>query len=179
MSTILSAFNVGKVALNSDLKKTTGVEFKEEDLRRPFKSLEDVEKNSPWSKKITAYIRNVDEANIYANAGLVEAEVGGKPALIQPKIDGTAKTNNEGWMKNYTNKDLAVIGYPPRDSSGRATELHHIGQDKNSPLAELTPEQHRSNGNNTILHTFEDSKIDRKAFNAERMEYWKERSESL
>lgn len=169
---------VGK-SMNDTGKKEQESSLKESDQLGQFKSLDDVKNNSPWSSKITDHIRSAEEANLYKEAGLVEAEVGGKPALIQPNIDGTGKMNSEGWMKEYTNKDLTEIGYPPRDSTGKPMELHHIGQDKDSPLAELTPEQHRSNGNNTILHTFEDSKIDRKAFNAERMEYWKERSESL
>lgn len=154
-------------------------DIKDVDVKGTFTSLDDVRKNGPWSEKITLHIRTVEEANLYADAGLVEGEVGGKPALIQPNIDGNAKMNTEGWMKEYTNKDLAEIGYPPRDGSGKPIELHHIGQDKDSPLAELTPDQHRANGNNTILHTFEESRIDRNAFNSERMEYWKNRSKSL
>lgn len=65
------------------------------------------------------------------------------------------------------------------DETGKPYELHHIGQNPDSPLAELTHEQHHSNGNFKKLHTFDESLIDRQQFNQERREYWKARSQTL
>lgn len=138
---------------------------------------QEIKEKTGWSDKIVDAIRTKEEAQIYIDAGLVEVQVNGKPALLQPKIDG--KACNEPKWPDWNNKDLAEEGYPPRDKNGRPYELHHIGQNPDSPLAELTYEQHHSDGNFKILHTFDESSIDRVQFNKERKEYWSERSKSL
>lgn len=130
-----------------------------------------------WSDAIIDSIRSMDEAQIYIDAGLQEGEVNGKLALLQSKIDGNAC--NEPKWPDWTNKALAEDGYPPRDEAGRPYELHHIGQNPESPLAELTYDQHHCNGNFTKLHTFDESSIDRQQFNKERKEYWETRSQTL
>ena len=130
-----------------------------------------------WSDAIIDSIRSMDEAQIYIDAGLQEGEVNGKLALLQSKIDGNAC--NEPKWPDWTNKALAEDGYPPRDEAGRPYELHHIGQNPESPLAELTYDQHHCNGNFIKLHTFDESSIDRQQFNKERKEYWETRSQTL
>lgn len=141
------------------------------------KEKQDIKEKTGWSDKIVDAIRSMDEAQIYMDAGLVEGEINGKPALLQPKIDGSAC--NESKWPDWSNKELAEEGYPPRDDNGRPYELHHIGQNPDSPLAELTYEQHHCNGNFKILHTFDESTIDRMEFNRERAEYWMERSKTM
>lgn len=138
---------------------------------------QEIKEKTGWSDKIVDAIRTKEEAQVYIDAGLVEGEVNGKPALLQPKIDG--KACNEPKWPDWNNKDLAEEGYPPRDKNGRPYELHHIGQNPESPFAELTYEQHHSDGNFKTLHTFDESSIDRVQFNKERKEYWSERSKSL
>ena len=138
---------------------------------------QEIKDKTGWSDKIVDAIRTKEEAQIYMDAELVEGEINGKPALIQPKIDGKA-CNDSKWP-DWNNKDLAEEGYPPRDENGRPYELHHIGQNPDSPLAELTYEQHHCNGNFKTLHTFDESNIDRTEFNKERREYWEERSKTL
>lgn len=138
---------------------------------------QEIKEKTGWSDKIVDAIRTKEEAQVYIDAGLVEGEVNDKLALLQPKIDG--KACNEPKWPDWNNKDLAEEGYPPRDKKGRPYELHHIGQNPDSPLAELTYEQHHSDGNFKILHTFDESSIDRVLFNKERKEYWSERSKSL
>ena len=138
---------------------------------------QDIKEKTGWSDKIVDSIRSMDEAKIYMDAGLIEGEINGKPALIQPKIDGSAC--NESKWPDWSNKELAEEGYPPRDENGRPYELHHIGQNPDSPLAELTYEQHHCNGNFKVLHTFDESTIDRRDFNRERAEYWMERSKTM
>lgn len=57
--------------------------------------------------------------------------------------------------------------------------MHHIGQKPDSPLAELTTEEHRGAGNDTILHDKQkESEIDRNEFAKERKEHWKNRAMS-
>lgn len=138
---------------------------------------QEIKEKTGWSDKIVDAIRSKEEAQIYIDAGLVEGEVNGKLALLQPSIDG--KECNDPKWPDWNNKELAEEGYPPRDKNGRPYELHHIGQNPDSPLAELTYEQHHSDGNFKVLHTFDESSIDRTQFNKERKEYWSERSKSL
>lgn len=138
---------------------------------------QDIKGKTGWSDKIVDAIRSKEEAQVYIDAGLVEGKVNSKPALFQPNIDGN-ECNEPKWP-DWSNKDLAEEGYPPRDKNGHPFELHHIGQNPDSPLAELTYEQHHCDGNFKILHTFDESSIDRIQFNKERREYWSERSKSL
>ena len=52
--------------------------------------------------------------------------------------------------------------------------LHHIGQEENSPLAELTLSEHLGKGNYSILHDVsKPSKIDRIKFGKTKPIYWK------
>lgn len=154
----------------------------ESTFKEKLEGLTEQEKNkikekTGWSDKIVDAIRTKEEAQIYMDAGLVESEINGKPALLQPRIDGQAC--NEPKWPDWSNEELAEEGYPPRDKNGRPYELHHIGQNPDSPLAELTYEQHHSDGNFKVLHTFDESSIDRGQFNKERKEYWSERSKTL
>ncbi|MBQ9386697.1 MAG: HNH/ENDO VII family nuclease [Bacteroidaceae bacterium] len=140
-----------------------------------------------WSKAITDYITSAQEAEIYIKAGLKEAMIGGKPALIRQDIDWSDYScRRNTWLKErladydkwveYNNADLIGEGYPPRDKNGDPYELHHIGQKQNSPFAELTWEEHMGNGNNTILHQpGKESEIDREAFDDEKSAYWQAR----
>lgn len=132
-----------------------------------------------WSDAIVDAIRTKEEAEIYENAGLVEGEVNGKPALLQPDIKGDACNSKKypGW----NNRDLAGEGYAPCDKTGMPYELHHIGQNPDSPLAELTHEQHHKNGNFKKLHTFDETKVHGEGNNwdNERAEYWMNRSQTL
>lgn len=153
----------------------SNMEKKQESLTE--KEKQEIKEITGWSDKIVDAIRTKEEAQIYIDAGLVEGEINGKPALLQPDIDGKA-CNDSKWP-DWNNKDLAEECSPPRDKNGRPYELHHIGQNPDSPLAELTYEQHHSDGNFKVLHTFDESSIDRAQFNKERKEYWSERSKSL
>lgn len=124
-----------------------------------------------WSDKIIDSLVSLEEAEIYKNAGLIEAEIGGKPCLIRPDIDWDQKD-----QFGRTNAERAKQGLAPIDSNGQPLELHHIGQRNDSPLAELTMPEHRGKGNDTILHDKSiESEIDRSSFGIERAQHWKER----
>ena len=115
-----------------------------------------------WSDEIISALRSKEEAQIYIAAQLVEKRVNGRPALVNPTIDGRAFNCRKEWLKekladydrwkDCNNADLMGEGYPPRDSNGDPYELHHIGQHQDSPFAELTWQQHMGDGNNAILH---------------------------
>ena len=138
-----------------------------------------------FSPAITRYINSEEELVIYVRAGLKEAIVGGRPALIRTDIDWKAYNCRKEWLKDkladydkwkdYNNADLIGEGYPPRDCNGDPYELHHIGQQQNSPFAELTWQEHMGDGNNAILHPQRESEIDRQQFDNEKSQYWQSR----
>lgn len=131
-----------------------------------------IKEETGWSDEIIDSISSMEEAEIYKEAGLVETEIGGKSCLIRPDIDWEQKD-----QFGRTNAERAKQGLAPIDANGQPLELHHIGQHNDSPLAELTMQEHRGKGNDTILHDkSKESEIDRPSFGTERAEHWKERS---
>lgn len=138
-----------------------------------------------WSFDLICYMNCEEEAHIYIQAGLKETIIGGRPALIRTDIDWSAYNCRKEWLKNkladydrwkdYNNADLIGEGYPPRDNNGDPYELHHIGQQQNSPFAELTWQEHMGDGNNAVLHPNRESEIDRQQFDNEKSQYWQSR----
>lgn len=128
-----------------------------------------------WSDKIVNSIGSMKEYEIYKNADLIESEINGKPCLIKSDIDMSRKDT-----MGRNNNERMSQGLAPLDNNGEPVELHHIGQKNDSPLAELTREEHRGVQNDSILHdkTIE-SQIDRNRFNTERANHWKGRAEEV
>ena len=82
-----------------------------------------IQQMTGWSDTIVNTIQSEAEARIYIGAGLKEALVNGKPALIQPRIDPNyqmpewwIKEHGEKW-RGWTNSDLMGEGYPPHDEN--------------------------------------------------------------
>lgn len=168
------------------------------------KSLTDLSNQMNWPPEVVDSIRTFEEGEIYKNSNLQDGVVNDRPCLQNPEIDWNQKTriytnaDYEAMSKgefpfgfgqlddffSMTNKERALNGIAPLDSNGQAFELHHIGQKIDSPLAELTREQHRQNGNHAILH---DNSISSEVhstshestWQAERSDYWKARAEML
>ena len=131
-----------------------------------------IKEETGWSDEIVDSISSMLEYEIYRKAGLVEAEIGGKKCLIRNDIDWEQKD-----AMGRTNKERVEQGLSPINKDGKVIELHHIGQHADSPLAELTPEEHRGKGNDTILHDkTKESEIDRQAFTGERNAHWEARA---
>ena len=131
-----------------------------------------IREESGWSNEIVDRISSMEEYEVYKKAGLKEVEINGKPALVRQDID-LDKTDDHG----RTNKARMDAGLPPLTNDGKTLELHHIGQKGDSPLAELTMDEHRGKGNDSILHDkTKESEIDRTKFNDDRTEHWKQRA---
>lgn len=140
-----------------------------------------------WSDAIIEAISSKEEADIYRSAGLKEAVIDGRSALIRQDIDWSDYSiKRNTWLRDrladydkwaeYNNADLIGEGFPPRDRNGDPYELHHIGQRQDSPFAELTWAEHMGDGNNTILHQMgKESEIDRESFDKEKSAYWQAR----
>lgn len=134
----------------------------------------EIQQKTGWSDEIINNIGSMEEAEVYIKAGLKEAEIKGKKCLIRQDIDMN-QTDEDG----ISNKERMKRGLPPITKNGERVELHHIGQKKDSPLAELTVKEHRGTGNDTILHNkTKESEIDRTEFGNERKEHWKDRANS-
>lgn len=130
-----------------------------------------IKEETGWSDEIIDAIGSWQEYEIYKNAGLVEAEIDGKKCLIRNDIDWNRKD-----AFGRTNKERSEQGLSPLNKDGKPIELHHIGQHVDSPLAELTQEEHRGKGNDGILHNKNvNSEIDRTAFANERSQHWQSR----
>jgi hypothetical protein len=126
-------------------------------------------------KEVLDAIGSEAEAHIYEEANLEPATINGKDALIRTDIDYDQKDDF-----GITNLDRMKLGRPPLDANGKPIELHHIGQKQDSPLAELTCTEHRSNGNDNVLHNKQkESEINREDFNKERQNHWKARAEQI
>lgn len=126
-----------------------------------------------WDSKLPlAYINSfhsVDEYKVYKAAGLKSTMVNGKWAYTQD-IDWDFMDNN-----GYTNAErVEILGLAPVDNNGIAYELHHIGQNPDSPIAILTWDQHRGIGNNRILHPKTVSDVDHgPEWNKTVKQFWK------
>lgn len=131
-----------------------------------------IKQETGWCDEIIDAIGSMEEYEIYKKAGLQEVEMGGKKCLIRNDIDLDQKD-----AMGRTNRERAEQGLSPINKDGKVIELHHIGQHADSPLAELTPEEHRGKGNDNILHDkTKESEIDRQVFAGERSEHWQARS---
>lgn len=136
---------------------------------------DELQKETNWSDSIVNAIDSVDEAQVYKDAGLKEAEIDGKVCLVREDIDLSLQDEY-----GRTNLDRMSEGLAPIREDGSKIELHHIGQKSDSPLAELTMQEHRGKGNDAILHDkTKESEIDRSVFDGERQAHWEARAKGL
>ena len=137
-----------------------------------------------WSDEIIDSIQSIKQYEILKNASLKEVEINGRKCLIKENIN-LDYADADG----ITNRDRIALGLAPLDNkSGKTIELHHLGQKKDSPLVELTEEEHRTgefeNGkkNQSLWH---DNSIETEVhsegnmWNEERKTHWKARAEQL
>ena len=99
-----------------------------------------IKEETGWSDEIIENIQNMKQYEILKNAGLVEVEINGRKCLIKENIDLDYKDED-----GISNGDRIARGLAPLDSkTGKPIELHHLGQKPDSPLVELTEEEHRT-----------------------------------
>ena len=100
---------------------------------------------------IVKLFKSTEESVIYfEQAGLYSETINGQAALIR-SIDLSYESELAG--KTVTNLERMQQGYAAIDpASGQAFQLHHIGQNVDSPLAILSQYEHTGGGNNLILH---------------------------
>lgn len=150
-----------------------------------------IKEETGWSDEIIDNIKNMKQYEILKNAGLIEVEINGRKCLIRSDIDmdkkwPTGEFDENGNPIYETNRERMADGKPPLDEKGRPIELHHLGQKADSPLVELTREEHRTgeyeNGkkNQSLWHdNAKETEVhgEGNTWNQERESHWKARSE--
>lgn len=143
-----------------------------------------IKEETGWSDVIIDNIQNMKQYEVLKNAGLIEVTINGRICLIKENID-LDYTDSDG----ISNRDRIARGLAPLDSkTGKPLELHHLGQKVDSPLVELTAEEHRTgeyeNGkkNQSLWH---DNTLETEvhgegnSWSQERKEHWSSRSDNL
>ena len=118
---------------------------------------------------------------ILKNADLHEAEIDGRKCLVKD-IDMDYVDPKTG----LTNRELMEKGRAPIDAkTGEPIELHHMGQNFNSPFAELCANSEHGDGKDAILH---DKKVEswrqdpekkNQYNNVQRPNHWKSRAKEV
>lgn len=137
-----------------------------------------IEHYSPFSNEINQSITDYEELFFYCSLELSEATVT-RRSLIR-KIDPDLFVTSEG----KTNMELMKGGHSPYayDAEDGIVELHHIGQNKEGPFAELTHSEHMMHGNNQKLHralgdSWRNEEKSEAVFGKERSNHWRKRAE--
>lgn len=180
--------NTSRSALNEKLS-IDAIKLNLNEFISDLKGLTDYDKMkikeiSGWSDEIINNIHNMKQYEILKNAGLEEVEINGRKCLIKKNIDLNF-VDEDG----LTNKDRISRGLAPIDSkTGNPIELHHLGQNIDSPLVELTKDEHRTGEyeygkkNQSLWH---DNTIETKVhgegsfWDKERKDHWKTRAEFI
>lgn len=134
-----------------------------------------ISEHSHFSDKINHKISTKYELRKYEQIGLVETTIAGEQALIRNDIDFSYISDYKGEvLTNYQRMERGLAPIDPRTE--KPIELHHIGQYQDSPLAELTHEEH--NDKNKLLHYELPSDVhsDEDAWHQRRKQHWVDRA---
>lgn len=139
------------------------------------KQKEQIRRASPYSDQINDCLTSYDEFFYYCSLQLKEANVTRVSLIREIDLDLFVT------IKGKTNRELMHSGCSPFafDDKAGEIELHHIGQEIDSPFAELTREEHRLLGNYKLLHqsseSWRDDEFKNNIYGKERYNYWKAR----
>lgn len=141
-----------------------------------------IKEETNWSDDIIENIQNMKQYDILKNGALKEVEINDRKCLIKENIE-LDKTDADG----ISNRDRIIRGLAPLDSkTGKPLELHHLGQKADSPLVELTVEEHRTGeyeGGKKNQSLWHDNTLETEVhgegstWDQERKAHWKSRSE--
>ena len=133
-----------------------------------------IQKESNLPVEVISQLHSMDEYAVYQEAGLKTMMVDGRTALVQNIDLDYVSTLADG--TEITNLGRMQRGMKPLDpATGKAYELHHVGQNNDGVLAVLTQGQHRGEGNFAKLHKiWNDSGVDHgAAWNKKGSDFWK------
>lgn len=130
----------------------------------------EIKKQSGWSDGLVDFIRSADEARLYMKFDLQEYTINDRLCLIPRDLDLDTPDNS-----GKTNRERLRAGDPPLASNGCSYEVHHIGQEMDSPFAVVTFAQHRAKGVDAVLHNKKQrTKINRRVFDKQKTAMWRE-----
>ena len=128
---------------------------------------------SPYSKDITDAVYSKEELEYYIKNGYKEVEIGDKKVLVPGNLDLDLKDAD-----GKTNLERMKEGKAPIGPDGKPYNLHHIGQNKDGPLAIIPDGDHKSM--DSVLHDkSKPTEIDRREFQKEKKEIYKGLAEKL
>lgn len=182
------SLSVSESKAESDTSSSETSETRAEGLSAEEKAK--IKEETGWSDEIIDNIQNMRQYEILKNANLVEVEINGRKCLIRTDIDldkewNTGKYDADGNPVYETNRERMEDGKPPLDENGRPIELHHLGQKADSPLVELTVEEHRTGEyedgkkNQSLWHdSAKETEVhgEGNSWNQEREAHWEARS---
>ena len=150
---------------------------------------EQIKSETGWSDTIIDHIDNMDQYEVYKNANLKEVVINGRHCLVKVDFDPdyvSPKTIDDDHPNGVSNRELMADGKSPYDSkTGEKLELHHMGQDYDSPFAELCENSEHGDGNHETLHDNtkqswrRDPDLKNKYNNEDKPNHWKQRSEMV
>lgn len=127
-----------------------------------------IQKESALSLDFIKNFHSKEEYEVYKTAKLEANKVDGRNALIR-EIDLKSKITDQ-YGKTMTNAECIAQNRSPVDSNGIPYELHHIGQQENSPLAILTSAEHDS----PSLHFRDVSEVEHgNKWTKQRQQFWR------
>lgn len=132
-----------------------------------------------WPREIVDCIESMEQYEIYKNADLEYASIDGRPCLVKT-IDWDYVDPDSG----LTNRELVEKKRVPVDAkTGEKIELHHMGQEFDSPFAELCENSEHGDGKDGILHdkrieSWRRDKECQKEYRSQRISHWKTRAAS-
>ena len=146
-------------------------------IQKELEERKKISESSDYSDEVNKKIRSVEELKVYQNEGLVESTVNERIVLKDNSINPDLIDE-----KGRTNLQRMEKGLAPIDENGKPYNLHHIGQNSDSPLAELKDEVHKKN--DAILHdkskpTEVHGSNSEVNWDKERSEHWKARAEEI
>lgn len=132
-----------------------------------------IQADSNFPIDVISQLHSMKEYLIYKDAGLKTMLVNGRTALVQNIDLNYVSTLSDG--TEVTNLVRMQKGDAALDPTGKAYELHHVGQNNDGVLAVLTQGQHRGEGNFSELHSiWDDSGVDHGAdWNKTVSDFWK------
>lgn len=135
-----------------------------------------IQVESKWPMEVITEFQSIEEYKVCK--GMKYIKINGHNFLVPKNIDFSFKSKLPDGSE-VTNLIRMQKGYAAIEhATGKAYELHHIGQKSDGTLAVLTNAQHH--GNNAILHTSNKaSEIDRLAFNKVRKEFWQDLAKQI
>ena len=162
---------------NSEKLGISGDKFEIEGIKNEVAEKEKIAEKSNYSNEVNEKIRSVEELEVYQNEGLVESTVNDRTVLKDTSINPDLIDE-----KGRTNLERMEKGLAPIDENGKPYNLHHIGQNADSPLAELKDGVHKKN--DAILHdkskpTEVHGSNSSVNWDKERSEHWKARAEEI